>query len=87
MRKIWQSIKSHIGSWLSGVGLALMSIDIAGYAPQIRDYATQYFPKAGSIISAILFALLLARTLFVAWKLRQAGVQVPGVNAPKPPQL
>lgn len=86
MRKIFQSIKTHIGSWLSGLGLALMSIDLANYAQQIRDAAAQYYPKAGSAIGAVLFLLLLLRTLFVAWKLRQAGVSVPGVNAPTPPK-
>ena len=86
MRKFITSIKTHIGAWLSTVGLALMSIDIAGYGQQIRDYALQYYPKAGSLIGAVLFALLLLRTLFVAYKLRQAGVSVPGVNAPTPPK-
>src|SRR5579859_5025964 len=59
LKTTYRKIADHVGKILSGIGAMLLSVDIAGYGSQMRDYAGQYLgPDAVKKIGLVIFALL-----------------------------
>ena len=65
---IRDKLKEHFIKSLSAIGMALVSIDAAGYADQVKAYADQYLGgKASHYIGFALFALCFLRASFITW--------------------
>jgi hypothetical protein len=85
LRKTYRAIADHVGKILSGIGAALVSIDIAGYGDQMKQYAAQYLgDKSAQKVGVALFVLLFLRTLYTGWKANQnkAALATATANAP-----
>jgi hypothetical protein len=85
LKKTYRAIADHIGKLLSGIGALLVSVDIAGYGDQMKQYAAQYLgDKAGQKVGVAIFVLLFARTAYAGWKLNQAKAALATATANAP---
>lgn len=101
LSKLWANIKAHVIAYSSGLGIALLSVDIAGFADTIKTAADRYIPggKAAQWIGVGLFILIGARAIAFTLLMKKAQalaaaqaipvtVTVPGgVQAVVPPPL
>lgn len=84
--KLYRTLVDHLGKLLSGAGAVLLSLDVAGYGDQIKQYALDYLgPNGAKKVGAALFILLFLRTAYTGWKSKQPPdiLPPPVVQPPK----
>jgi len=74
LKALYAKLKAHLGKLISGFGAFFISLDIAGYADGLKQYASQILgDKAAQKVGLVLFVLLILRTTWT------------GMQAKKPP--
>jgi hypothetical protein len=85
LKKIYTAVADHVGKILSGLGALLVSVDIAGYGDQMKQYAAQYLgASAAQKVGLSLFVLLFLRTLYTGWKAKQNTAALATATAEAP---
>lgn len=88
LKKTYTTIANHVGKILSGLGAGLLSVDVAGYGDQMRNYAGQYLGEnAVKKVGVAIFVLLFIRTLYTGWKAKQAQEALAAAPLPTKPSL
>jgi len=86
LKSTYKRVAHNIGKIMASGGAALLSLDLAGYGDQIKTYASQYLGADGEKkVGLILFLLLLARTAYAGWKLKQTQEALATAQAALPP--
>jgi len=77
IKDVYQRAVDHMGKLLSAVGATLVSIDLAGVAEPLKQFAREALGAQGVKIVALgLFLALLIRTWYVGRKAAQLTEQV-----------
>lgn len=74
IRRAARQVRAHFIKIVSGLGIGLLSLDIAGFADTIKNAADRFIPggKAAQWVGVALFALTLIRAVVFTYAQKKA---------------